>query len=278
VLEVQELERSPEQDGRSLPHCGGAHWARELACLLHPARIPGGQRDPRHSYRDYTQSIVSALEPFSKHGTLSRKVGDHGAGELFSLAELGRKDEPVTIIISAREQDLEKAETVLAMTVREVQHYFFERVSEDQPRPVLLLLDETRRIRAFDVNKYITIAREAKAGCVVAYQSLDQIGDERTIFELLENIGTQIYLGSLVANTAKYFIATLPRRYRANLSIQTAYGPDGSRRTESIGSELVEYLTTNELYVLPSGERPALVYISGQPRRKPILVDMDESL
>jgi TraM recognition site of TraD and TraG len=273
-----EIERDRRGRGLPVPPCGADHWSREIANLIHPDRMPGGQRDRHLGYRAYSQGLVSALEPFSEHGTLCRKVRDRGEGELFSLEDLGRGDGPVTIILSAREQDLERAETVLAMAVRQLQHYLFERVNQDGVRPVLLLLDETRRIRSFEANRYITFAREAKAGCVVVYQSLDQIGDERAISEILENVGAQIYLGGLSGNTAKYFMASLPRRHRANVSVQTSYGPEGSRRTESVVNELVEYLTTNELYELPAGEWPALVYINDQPRRRPILVDMGESL
>jgi hypothetical protein len=45
----------------------------------------------------------------------------------------------------------------------------------------------------------------------------------------------------------------------------------------NIGRDLVNYLTTNELYRLPAGEWPALVYINDQARRKLILVDMDDA-
>jgi hypothetical protein len=243
------------------------------------ARLPGeGEREPDHGYRDYTQGIVTALEPFSRHGTLYEKIRDGEPGEQFALEDLGRSEAQVTIILAAREQDLDKATTVLALAIKRLQHFLFERVNvpDEELRPVLLLLDETRRIRAFEANKYITYAREAKAGCVVVYQSLDQIGDARKLMEVLENVGTQIYLGSLVGNTAGYFVHTLPRRYRAAVTEQVTYGQDGRTRTLLAGKELVEYLTTNELYRLPAGEWPALVYVNDQPRRKPILVDMHD--
>lgn len=276
--------REAEAILRSIPNgprvdCGVDHWIREIAQLIDPNRMPEGQRDPIHGYRDYTQGMVAALEPFSRHGTLFRKVRDSGPGRLFSLEDLGRTDQPVTIILAAREQDLEKAETVLALAVKKLQQFLFGRFekAERDVRPVLLLLDETRRIRAFDANKYITFAREARAGCVIVYQSLDQIGDEKKVAEILENVGTQVYLGSLVGNTARYFMNILPRRYRASVSENLSYGSEGRSRTVNIGKELVDYLTTNELYNLPAGSWPALVYINDQPRRKPILVDMDDA-
>lgn len=275
---------------RVLPHCGVGYWAREIVQLLHPdwappdlaGSLPRGQRSHEHGFRDYTQSIVQAIEPFSRHGTLHRKVRDTGPGRLFALDDLGRGDEPVTIILAAREQDLEKAETLLALCVARLEHLLFDRMSPSRGpgplNPVLLLLDETRRIRAFEPNRYITFAREAQAGCVVVYQSLEQIGDEHAVYEVLENVGVQVYLGSLVGKTAQRFIETLPRRSRAAVSEQFSFGAEGRERTITRGRELVELLTPNELYQLPAGEWPALVYLNDQPRRRLVLVDMDESL
>ena len=143
--------------------------------------MPEGQHDPMHGYRDYTQGMVAALEPFSRHGTLYRKVRDPGPRRLFALEDLGRTDQPVTIILAAREQDLEKAETVLALAVKKLQQFLFGRFekAEKDVRPVLLLLDETRRIRAFDANKYITFAREAKAGCVSSTNRSTRLATKR---------------------------------------------------------------------------------------------------
>ena len=127
---------------------------------------------------------VAPLIP--KFATLYPKVRENGPGDIFTLEDLGSAEEQITIILSAREQDQEKASTILSLTIKRLQHLLFERVKyrDEELRPVLLLLDETRRIRAFDANKYITYAREAKAGCVVVYQSLDQIGDGQKIAEV----------------------------------------------------------------------------------------------
>ncbi len=253
-----------------------SQWGSQLEEL---ARLPPeGDRRPEFGYRDYTQTIVTSLEPFARHGTLYERVRGGADSETnFSLAELNRVDEPVTILLAAREQDLEKASTVLALAVKHLQHLLFERVNyaDSELRPVLLLLDETRRIRAFEANKYITYAREAKAGCVVVYQSLDQIGDDKKISEVLENVGQQIYCGSLVGNTARHFIHVLPKRYRQVVSEQVMESGQAVRsRTLTFSKELVDYFTTNELYQLPAGDWPALIYLNDLPKRKPILVDL----
>lgn len=99
----------------------------------------------------------------------------------------------------------------------------------------------------------------------------------RKINTLLENIGTQIYLGSLVGNTARYFIESLPQRSRPTFSRTASFGSDGKSESEQVGQEKVDYFTTYELYRLPAGEWPALVYINDQPRRSPFLVDMSNA-
>jgi hypothetical protein len=264
-----------------LPAPGLRYWEDEIALLLDPA--DGGQRASQYTYRTLTQAAVNALQPFSTHGILHEKSGGSVAGggrprSLFSLADLENPgtDGPVTIILAARIQDLDAARTVTALAVQRLQHLLFERMTNDDPHPVLLLLDETRRIPGFKANEYVTFAREAKAGCVVSYQSLDQIGDAAQISEMLENVGTQIYLGSLVGATAKYFIDTLPTRHRRRYSWNTSIGGDYSRGVD-LGLEEVPYVSSNELYRLPAGKWPALVYINDQPRRKPFLVDLEQT-
>ncbi len=50
---------------------------------------------------------------------------------------------------------------------------------------------------------------------------------------------------------------------------------DSYARTVQVGHEQVPYLSTHDLYWLPAGSWPALVYIKDHPSRKPFLVDMD---
>ena len=118
----------------------------------------------------------------------------------------------------------------------------------------------------------------ARVGCVVVYQSLDQIGDETVITEMLENIGTQIYLRTLAGNTAKFFTKMLPSRHRLVVSEQITMSAQGVRgQSRSLSHEIGDYVTTADLYSLPAGQYPALVYLNDAPRCKPILVDMAEA-
>lgn len=263
-----------------VPECGIDYWVQEIAIALDPAKVAGGQRPPNETYQQYTAGIMQTLEPFAKHGTLHARIRDNGRGRLFRLEDLMAEppDDPVTVILVARQQDHVNAETVLALAIARLQHILFDRMRAKQPRPLLLLLDETRRIHGFEANQYITFAREAKAGCVVVYQSIDQIGDEKQIQEVLENVGTQIYLSSLVGSTARHFIELMPKRYRSVVTSSVQRSSTGIVQNETHQKELIESFSTNELYRLPAGQYPALVYVTDQPRSKPFLVDMDEGI
>jgi hypothetical protein len=136
-------------------------------------------------------------------------------------------------------------------------------------------LDETRRIRSFKAGEYITFARDAKAGCVLVYQSISQIKSDAEVTEILENVGTQIYLRSIVGATAKRFVEILPKRYRPTFSLSRSFSGDaGMSRSLQTGQEVIDYFTTAELYRLPAGKYPALVYIKDHNAGKPFLVDM----
>ncbi|HEX4408381.1 MAG TPA: type IV secretory system conjugative DNA transfer family protein [Xanthobacteraceae bacterium] len=263
------------------PHRGVAYWFSELAIMLDPNKFSIGQRVEKDSFRSYTIALMTALEPFARYGTLYKRTSAAvtGSGRMFDLETvLSDRQKPVTVIIAARQQDLQKSEAVLAMVIKRMQWFLFNRMSQDdaEERPLLLLLDETRRIRDFDAAEYVTFAREAKAGCVIVYQSLDQIGPREKITELLENVGTQIYLGSLVGNTARYFIEILPKRLRPVVSRQIILSVNAETTNTTIGHEQVEYLSTTDLYRLPGGHFPALIHINDLPRRKPFFVDMTE--
>ena len=277
--------RGAERDTDRIAEPDLSYWLAEIALLID--RDHGGQRTGEYSYRMLTQSITNALRPFSRFGTLYWKTSRGRTGRpgpcperrFFTLDALNDPAEPVTIILAAREQDIDDAATFASMVVKRLQHLLFDRMSDPSlSRPILLLLDETRRIRSFVPDEYITFARQARAGCVIVYQSLEQIGEERKIKIILENVGTQIYLGSLTGQTAAHFMSMLPKRRRPvfSTSVSNSLSGEVSSATQT-GFELTDYLSTAELYRLPAGRWPAIVYLNTQPRRDPILVDMDEA-
>jgi hypothetical protein len=312
---LDQAETANEQEGNAPLAPGLDALFNEIAALVPPMEFPSedastpaqvglpradankppllGER-AEHTYRWLTEHIVNALRPFGRHGTLYDKVSGFATRPHFQLewlagfeADGSPSRRQVTVLLAARVQDLGDAETLLAIAITRLQHALFDRMEllarldeaqQAQVRPVLLLLDETRRIRNFKTNEYVAFAREARAGCVVAYQSLDQIGSERQIMELIENVGTQIYLGGLVGNTAKYFSEIVRKRRRPTYARTASIGSEGASQSVQTGQELVVELTPAELYALPAGRYPALVYLNDQPRRKPILVTMDRAV
>jgi hypothetical protein len=275
IKKIRAAEEKNLEKGRTLPPIRVDHWVNEVAILIDPKRsgIAEGQRDPAKSYLDYTMGVVDALAPFAKDGALYPKIRDNGPGHLFSFEDLG-KEEQVTIILAAREQDGAESEAIVSMAVTRLEQFLFERFKVSSPRPVLLLLDETRRIRGFKPHEYVTFAREAKAGCVLVYQSLEQIPENHRK-ELLENIGTQVYLGSLSGSSAEIFLKNIRERDRPYLNVSYTSGPSGQSKTVS-ASRKYPYFDTAELASLPAGKWPALIYIRDHKSGKPFLVDMDE--
>lgn len=242
-----------------------------------------GERS-EHSYRWLTEHLVSVLRPFRRHGLLNAKVSGRADIPHVCLERLAGLDqnlapasEQVTVVLAAREQELDEAKTLLTVAITKLQQALYERMrhtGDPKLRPVMLMLDETRRIRNFKTNEYVSFAREAEAGCVVVYQSLDQIGEPKQITELLENIGTQIYLGSLTGQTAKLFTESLRKRFRASYVLNA--GGDAAGGIQ-IGQQEIPYFSSADLDVLPAGDFPALIYLRDQPRRQPILVTLDRA-
>jgi hypothetical protein len=250
------------------PQPGLRFWVTQLLQIIDPAN--GGKRDPRYSYQHLMVGITTILAPFSEAGVLQARTRGHSD---FRLEEMNL-DSPVTFILAAREQDGEEARTILSMVIKRLEQILYDRRKLSQPRPVLLLLDETRRIRGFQPAEYITFARDAKAGVVLVYQSLNQIHDQERRTEILENVGTQIYLRSVTGETARQLIAMLPMRARPTFSSTHTDTPEGNSESLQTGQEQIPYFSTAELYRLPGGEHPALIYIKDHRDGKPFLVDM----
>ena len=278
-------------DGERLPRLRLRDLFAQLAVLLRPAAIVPAVGDipelvgrrSEHSYRWLTEQLVSTLRAFRPHGLL----GDATSGDedlprcsLRRVAGLDDAGRPgggqVTVVLAPREEEGGDARALLTLAVAQLERALDQRrphAGNPALRPVLLLLDETRRIRSFKAAEYVSYARDAEAGCVVVYQSLEQAGDERAVKELLENVGTQIYMGSLTGGTAGRYVASLPKRHRPAFTVGSG-GADGAA-TLQVGQEEIAYFSTTDLYVLPAGEYPALVQLAGPPRRRPILVSLD---
>ncbi len=67
----------------------------------------------------------------------------------------------------------------------------------------------------------------------------------------------------------------LPARGRPTFSSTETDADEGGSETLQKGQEQIPYFSTAELYRLPAGSHPALVYIKDHRDGKPFLVDMD---
>jgi hypothetical protein len=257
-----------------LPEPPCKFWTNELAELIdrdHKEMV-GGQREPRYTYSSLTVMIGTALAPFYRYGSLHTRT--HGNSD-FRLSDLDGAEQ-TTIVLAAREHDGEEAQTVVSIFVKRLEQILKRRFSCQNPeRRILLLLDETRRIRGFSPGQYITFAREAKAGCVLVYQSIDQIANPKEVTEILENVGTQIYLRSVTGSTAEGLLKILPKRFRPAYSKGVSSGASYSVSSQ-VNQELIPCVGQTELYKLPAGSYPAVVFIKDFGLGKPILVDMSE--
>jgi len=268
IKAAEEYQKS-ENPNVSLPVPLSDFWVNQLSTVItrnHPV-IQGGARQPEYTYPTLLIDVASALEPFYRYGALYPRT--RGKGD-FQLQDLDGKDQ-TTVILAAREHDGEDAQALSALVLKRLEQILKRRFSEPEPaRKILLLLDETRRIKGFSPGKYITFARAAKAGCVLAYQSIDQIENDKEVDEVMSNAGTQIFLQSVTGDTADRLLKLLPMRNQPEYS----HGLSGFVKSQEVKQGTVPCIGKTELYKLPAGRFPALVFIKDHGRGKPILVDM----
>lgn len=296
IAEIDRVEAWRRAQGRPSEPPGLDFVFNALADLLEARQFPRagtsrgprlGQRDPRYTFRSLTRNLLTPLEPFSFGGTLYPRIagrrldGTAQPGREFRLSEL-IGDEQAAIVLTVPRQDPQDADAVLSMVIARLTLLLYRRFTLRKPRPILLLLDETRRINAFDANEYVSFAREAKAGVVLVYQHLAQIaeevGGERKVDLLLQNVGTHMYLKSLVGATHDHFMKLLPKRGRRNFTRQETFDRKGVSDTTSVGIEQVDYLDRAAAFELPAGRYPAIVYLRDHLCGKPFLVDMDRAM
>jgi hypothetical protein len=305
ILDIARQEHARRITGDKPVEPGLQYWCDKLALLIGQAQFserwsrlredqPGlglperspvaGGRPPNETYQNYTQNLRTALEMFdSRRRIYARISGDvEGPGRRFELEDLGQKKQ-VVIILEVPGRVGGEVDTLLSVAIARLEGFVSERFDEaaekGQLQPLLLLLDETRRIRAFNPERYISFEREAQAGAVVVYQHLDQvveeIGDERKIDNFLGVIGTQIYLGGLSGNTYKYFKNQFPNTPRQIYQVDVTPGPGGVVRNRRTTQEQVPLLEDIAVSQLPGGRFAALVYVRRAAADKPFLVDMN---
>jgi hypothetical protein len=238
-----------------------------------------GQRPSRYTYDEYVIPLLMALEPFEPSSPLAKVVSSFGEGKTIPLHLLGRDGPPRIVILSAREEDSQIAVSFLSIVMRRLRDALETRrhLAPEKRGEILLLLDETARIKGFNAQDFITVARDMKVGYALVYQSLAKIGLPDAIDIVLDNIGVKIFLQQLKGNDLKLLNDHLPPREVPRIT-ESSGEVDGqvSGKTFTQSLRLVPFLPSVAPRHLPAGRRPALVY--AQNHQVVFLVDLyDES-
>jgi hypothetical protein len=236
-----------------------------------------GERSKGRTFQDYVWQIRQALEPFRANGPMGLRVRGFGPGQQFHFETFGLEEKPVVMVLVAREQDSRMATVVLNLAVRRLEQVVQRRRNNpEQPKPLLLLLDETSRIKVFDAPRFVAITRDARVGYAFVYQSLAQAGTSEQIAILMANIGTQIFLGGIRGDDYRLFASQFPKIKRVRWMPTASLQAEGISRGESMSTEEVPVLDELALHKLPAGKWPALVYPRGLRELRPFLVDLDD--
>ena len=144
------------QAGEALPEeLTAEYWAQRIALLLSPDAMRNvlpaviGQRRAEFNYKRLQNKAWYWLwnrSPPVRSGTKSGTLEpDHRLRWRIWAQKTGHDHR------AAREQDAERSKAAVSMAIKKLQHYLFDRFDKDESelRPMLLLLDETRRIRGF---------------------------------------------------------------------------------------------------------------------------------
>ena len=247
-----------------------------------PKSFRGGQRAPLDKYVQWLMPLIKALGPFRSNGPIGPRVRSFGPGREFRLDEFGQPGQPLVVILSAREENPALAAAVMGMAIRRLRGVLDTR--RNQPGAlgkVLLLLDETARIPAFDVKGWVTMMRDNQVGYVLVYQRLGMIRktidsnpDPDYVDVVMSNVGTQIYLNAITSRDLTLFNQQLYTRKRERELANYMSNPEGRQSGSTLSVETVPFLEDIAAYDLPGGHYPALVYV--RDTVPPFLVDRIE--
>jgi WD40 repeat protein len=284
IRQIDAWEQQAKTDGDYTPACGLDYWLPQIIDLLPAVEIPrvdpdarkiSGQRDHSMEYVRYTRNLLTPILPFRSPGVLSERIqcpfGAEGQPGQFLIDDL-YGERQVAIVLSVPDEGMQTGDSILSLVIGRVSRLMRARFNAEKKRPILLLLDETRRIHGFNAAEFISFARESEVGVVVVYQDLDQITERRS--ELLGIVGVQIYLKLVNEATFNHFQTLFEKRTRKKVSRSDTPSVGGSSESFQYLEETVDFLERSAAADLPAGEYPALVYIRDHPSRKPFLVDL----
>ena len=268
VEAVNDVQAGEEREKEENPSYPVQTLIREFRKFVAPGPrgATWGARGAQEAYIDYTLGVVDALRPFAPGTTFYEKVRAEGEGKSFDIDALDGPDQ-VSLILAARNEDGDPSDAMLSFCIKRTEQILSERFKKPGARPVLLLLDETARIRDFDALGFVSIARQANTATVLVYQGIGKIA-EAIRQDLLTTIGTQIYLGDVPHAMVPLVQQGLPTR---NPTPRSGWDRQGNPMLAH-GHDPVPSLGSLELEKLRSGERPGIVYLRDHPSGKPIPV------
>ena len=287
IAEIDAWQERAKTDGDDTPACGLDYWLPQIIDLLPDVEIPRvdpnarkifGQRDRGMEYVRYTRNLLTPILPFRSPGVLSQRIqcpfGAEGQPGQFKIDDL-YGERQVAIVLSVPDEGMQTGNSILSLVIGRVSRLMRDRFNSEKKRPILLLLDETRRIHGFNAAEFVSFARESEVGVVLVYQDLDQITERKS--ELLGIVGIQIYLKLINEATFNHFQTLFEKRTRKKVSRSDTPGVGGSSESFQYHEETVDFLERSAVADLPAGEYPAIVYVRDHPSRKPFLVDLAES-
>ena len=113
-------------------------------------------------YVRYTRNLLTPILPFRPPGVLSQRIqcpfGAEGQPGQFKIDDL-YGERQVAIVPSVPDEGMQTGDSILSLVIGRVSRLMRNRFNSEKKRPILLLLDETRRIHGFNAAEFVSFAR-----------------------------------------------------------------------------------------------------------------------
>jgi hypothetical protein len=224
-----------------------------------------GERSPERTYMEYVLPLLTALDPFRPAGFMASRTTSTGDSREIRIDRVALGLQPGVVILSYRENDSGLSTAMLGLTtIRLIQMLDHRRnTPQEKTGDIVLLLDETARIRGLDAPRFVSFVRENRIGYVLVYQSLALIGPKADIQTVLRNIGTWIFLSGLAGEDLAYFNENMPGRETVRRLEGDQTSPDGRTRSSTQQGREVPFLNAAAAERFPGGSYPAMIRVSG---------------
>lgn len=222
------------------------------------------------TYEEHSKAIsglLNALNLFLVPDT--RSVTEHSDFDITSLGE-----QPTLLIIGAPLSYRKSSEVLSSIMLGQLINYVYRRleVRGSGNVPLYFLIDEAARLKErINYEEFLSTARSAKTGVILALQDVTQLGTEREVQSVLANCQTAITFTGCSHETAEFMQDRLGQRKVQKVGVNR-------RDLELLGGrnhaiEDVSVLGDREIMHVPVGNYPAIVHARGVSA-KPFLVEL----